>query len=376
MPDIFDFQPAIEAIMNAPDLVGTDGLSPDKNRFDAEEHYGVFTGDVAKGTTLAGRRSFLVRGSLEGAAGNPCRIQVDGDVVVTGDVHHASIRGRHISIGGQVLHSQLTSSGNIAVGSDLVHTRLLVGDYESISRRIGELKLEIERRRQHKEVLDRRIGQDEKRLDRSCKTTRTPLNFNVGKLILHRDERVRINLKSIFASFGDPLEERFEAALIEFFAKGVVGVITKTNLMYIEDNPARKKVFLQLLRNLRELFMLTVQRETIVYQTTCDEEEIDRMVSELTEQNRTLCVQGKIAPDFRAEFMLPRVRQLDDGDVDIAHGSASVKLQPGKEEGSFLLDLTNSDGEQSSQDLAQSELQSVSFAVSDGQLIRQALSSA
>ena len=376
MSDIFDFQPAIEAIMNASDLVGTDGLLADQNRFDAGEHHGVFTGDVPQGVTLAGRRSFLVRGSLEGAEGNPCRIQVDGNVVVTGDVQHAHIRGRNISIGGQLLHSQLTSSGNIAVGSDMVHTRLLVGDYEPSSRRIGELKVEMERQQEQRGVLDRNIIQDERRLDRSCKTTRTPLNFGAGKIVLHRDGRVRVDLKSIFASFGNPSEERFKIALTEFFAKGIVGVLTKANLVYIEDNPARRKIFLQLLRNLRELFMLVVQRETVSHQVACDGEEIKRLVSELTKPNRTLCVQGNIRPDFQVTFMLPEVRHLDGGNVDIAHGSAVLKLHPGKEEGFGRLDLTDSAGEQSFQDLPQSALQDVSFTTSDGQIIRQLLSSA
>ena len=74
---------------------------------------------------------------------------------------------------------------------------------------------------------------------------------------------MRINLTVFYSSLGEQSESQRKTALVQFFAKGVVGYLARANRKYISDNPAREKVFLQLLKHLRELFLLDLQSATL-----------------------------------------------------------------------------------------------------------------
>ena len=178
---MFDIQSAIDAILESDGLVETQGLPPNKSRFDVEDNNGLFDGDGPKGVTLTGHRALLVQGSLLGASGNACRIQVEGDVIITGNVRHAQIQGGNIYIAGTIQHTRLISTKQIKIGADLVHSQLTLGDNKASQRQIEELQHAIGRALEERESLDRQRSQDEKRMHRSSRTTSTPLNFNIGQ---------------------------------------------------------------------------------------------------------------------------------------------------------------------------------------------------
>ena len=48
------------------------------------------------------------------------------------------------------------------------------------------------------------------------------------------------------------------------FAAGILCVVARTNRKYLVDYPSRENIFMQLLRSLRELYYLVVERERAV----------------------------------------------------------------------------------------------------------------
>ena len=96
----------------------------------------------------------------------------------------------------------------------------------------------------------RLVSQEEKRLDRACKTTMVPLNFNAGRIVRQEADRISIDLRSFYQSLGKLPEAKLTAALDEFLAKGIIGLLARANQRYLCENPTRQKVFLQLLRQL------------------------------------------------------------------------------------------------------------------------------
>lgn len=64
-----------------------------------------------------------------------------------------------------------------------------------------------------------------------------------------------------YESLGEDPTARQEQALMEFFSRGVVGTLSRANRKYLANNLAREKVFLQLLKSLRELFGLVFERD-------------------------------------------------------------------------------------------------------------------
>ena len=83
----------------------------------------------------------------------------------------------------------------------------------------------------------------------------------MGKVIRHRNGRLWVELTMFYESLGEDPTARQEQALMEFFSRGVVGTLSRANRKYLANNLAREKVFLQLLKSLRELFGLVFERD-------------------------------------------------------------------------------------------------------------------
>ena len=72
--------------------------------------------------------------------------------------------------------------------------------------------------------------------------TRTALNFSVGKIVLHQNARLRIDLTPFYQSVAGRSETNVDLSLKEFFAKGIVGVVSRANQKYLTNNQARRKI--------------------------------------------------------------------------------------------------------------------------------------
>lgn len=370
MPDLFDIQPAVDAILSSQALTSAADLPADHSRFDAGDTDALFTKNIPKGVTLVGQRSILIQGTLNGAVGNTSKIDVGGDAVITGDVRHAHISCRHLHIGGRLDHSRITAAGDITIDSDLAHSHLIVGSYEAHQRHIEGLRSGLIRQRENHAASDRKVGQEEKRLDRSCKATLVPLDFNISRIITQVDNRIEVDLTTFYNSLNDQPEEKLRRGLNEFFAKGIIGYLAKANRKYIVDNPAREKVFLQLLKNLRGLVMDVFARDRLAAAINRDREEMDRLLTELRQRNSRVHVRGAILPDTEMEFVLPRVQRLENDDINFVHQHAVLNVQQGSQSGHLKLAVTDAEGEPSSEEIKSAEFHGQSFHVDQGRIAR------
>jgi hypothetical protein len=373
MPDLFDIQPAVDAILSSQVLTNAADLPADHSRFDAGNTDALFTEDIPGGVTLVGQRSILIQGTLNGTVGNTSKIDVGGDAVITGDVRHAHISCRHLHVGGRLDHSQVKAAGDIIIGSDLAHSHLTVGSYEMHQRRIEGLHLGLIRRQEERAANDRKINQGEKRLDRSCKVTHIPLDFNISRIITQESNRVVVNLSTFYASFENQTEEKLRRALNEFFAKGIIGYLAKANRKYIIDNPAREKVFLQLLKNLRVLVIDVFTRDRLTVAIERDQEEMDLLLVELRKRNSRLHIRGAILPKTEMEFVLPRVQRLENGEINFVHQHAVLNVQQSSQLGQLKLATTDAEGEPSSEEIKSAEFHGQSFHVDQGRIARDSI---
>lgn len=367
MSDPFDIEPATTAIEAAAGLVEANGLPAKQNAFDPGDNNGRFVGDLPGGATISGQGSVVVQGSIAGSKDNPCRIRIEGDLVVTGRVQYAQIRCRNLSIGDDLIHAKVKTSGDTVVGGQIAATELILGEYEDRKLRIESLRNEIARGLDERESFDHQINQEERRVDRSCKATRIPLNFNVSRLISQENGRVRIDLSSFYSSLGDMPEAKLQAALIEFFAKGIVGVLARANRKYIGSNTSREKVFLQLLKTMRELFVLVSERDLVILRLKKTEKQVEDLVDKLREQACKLHVQQGVGAQTQIEFHQPRVRREVNGDIDFVHRAASVKFDEGNS-GELRLALCNIENENTTAAVSTADLLATTLCVQDGQI--------
>jgi len=369
MPEPFPVEPLAQAILAAEGLVALDGMTPRQapHSFDGEERDVLVRGDVLGAVRLRGGRSLLIKGEVAGTPLTPCRLEAEGNVLIMGPARNAQITARNIYVAGPARDCQLCAALDLQLGGDLQGGRVQVGAYLSGQARIGKLRVQIDRGREERDRLDRLVLQEEKRLDRAGRTTLTPLDFNAGRIVRQEADRITIDLSSFYKALGQLPPAKLTAALDEFFAKGVIGLLARTNQRYLSENAARQKVFLQLLRQLRELFLLVTRRDRASRLLADLAEEIDQLVGQLCAPRGRIWVQGQVGP-ATIEFVRPSAQ--DQGDRTFAFSASTSQLQvhPGAEPDTLELELAEGDRSRFRQSAAAAELRQVFFYALNGQI--------
>ena len=369
MPDLFNIQSAIDAVVGLGRLtemsVSASGAAAPV--YDGEDWNVLVQRDLTDVARVKGNGAILVHGSVLGDDDAPCRIDIEGDAVICGDVRDTTICAANIYVGGEVAGSELTAAGEVRIGADMASGRITVGDYELERKNLESCRMLVEHAREQAESLSRRAGQDGKRMDKSCRALRIPLDFSVGRIVQHHEGKVSVDLTSLYPSF-DKKEADLSVALGEFFAKGIVGVIARANRKYLINYPAREKVFMQLLKSLRELFSAVLERDEMRKRLAAAETELENLRAALSERGPSIAVGGRLAPRTEIEFILPWLNDTQDGGFDFAHKTAQLCVRPGPLAGQCEMAVQQADGERSSVTTEQDELEGLLVSVDDGKV--------
>ncbi len=369
MASIFDISAVENDLLGDGETVDCKGLNASSHTFDAGDKNGHLLDDMPAGTNVHGARSMVVDGSLNGMPNNPCRLQVTGDLLVKGNLFHAQVKCANLYVDGDIQDSRVTTTGDVYIGGELMQTHMVLGDYVDRKNTIDNIYRDFARKREERESLDRQIRQEEKRVDRSCKATLVPLNFNVSRIISHENNQVRINLTSFYSSLGDLSEARRKTALLEFFAKGIVGYLARANRKYISDNPAREKVFLQLLKHLRELFLLVAERDFIVLRQESDGQQMDEIADKVRNQHQNLFIEGGIHPDSSLRFMLPNVATGDDDEYVFTDKAASCRIERSADDAMLNVTLQDTEGNGNVHCIPSSDLEEARLSTTLGTVV-------
>ena len=337
----FDFQAAADTILNSGDVLVTDAealvqIDP------APERDILIDGDLQQGTAFQSQQSLVVNGSIRGLENNTCRIEARQDLLIAGDACHAHLEGRNIHIGGGSKASELRAQEQISLGADMVATKLKVGNGGMLQRRCEDLRRRLVRHESSKQRCDRQRTQDEKILDRTCQLTSLPLDLNLGKLIRHGDGRVAIDLESVYRSLEDASEKHLRAALNEFFAKGIMGALARTNRKYIVNNPTRARVFTQFIGKLRDLYDLVAKCDHLGRSLERDRSELESLIANLPEELGSVLVGGSIVAPVTMDFELADIRSRDS---KIEARTARLQIETLENEDDILLDISDISGE-------------------------------
>ena len=369
MPDLFDIQSAVDAVVNLGRLteMSLDLSDSAPAVYDGEDWNVLVQGDLVDVLRVKGEGSILVQGSIVGDGDMPCRVEVAGDAVICGDVRDAQITASSIHVGGTVRSSQLTAAGDIRICSDMGAGRIVVGDYDMDRKRLETCRSLVERSKAQAESLGRRVGQDEKRMAKSCRALRIPLDFSVGQIVEHSDGRVSVDLSSFYRSVDDK-QAKLDAALGEFFAKGIIGVIARANRKYLVNYPAREKIFMQLLKGLRELFVAVMERDQMLKRVAQAESELEDLRAALSDRDPNVAIRGRIAQEAEMEFILPQLIETRDGEFDFAHKTAQLSILPGALAGQCEMATRGTGGERATVKTEMDDLEGLLIGVEGGQI--------
>jgi len=365
----FDLDAAMAPILAAggPGLADTAADSVGRE-FDAGAAHLVAQQSLPAGSVVRGQGSALIQGDVTGEPDLPCRLEVPGDAVITGAVDHAHISARRILVGASVRCSQLSAADAVEVSGDVERCRLNCGDYFAQVEGARAREAALEEARQHVEELRQRVAVEEKRLTKACQSVRAPLSLSVGRIVLHRDDAVTVDLSPFYRSVEWKTEADLERALNEFFAKGIVGVLTRVNRKHLLEVPTRGRAFAQLMRGLHDLLRRVMAGDAAERRAVRCELELERLINELECRQPTVTVGGAIAPSVRLEFILPRVIRQTDGSIDFAHKTAQLSIHAGAFADQLELVGQASDGSRSERSALAGDLDGMVFQVREQQV--------
>ncbi|MDP6777930.1 MAG: hypothetical protein QGI83_14325 [Candidatus Latescibacteria bacterium] len=97
---------------------------------------------------------------------------------------------------------------------------------------------------------------DQKRVGRLFAATRIVYDLSVGKVLSRQGVGFRVDLVPFYEVVKGRSESDIDGALLEFYAKAIVGLLTRLNREYIQQSPSNRKVFTTALRKLHDLIFL------------------------------------------------------------------------------------------------------------------------
>ena len=364
-----DLELAIARVLqNAPEPLVKEGLTALDGIFQTEAGNVLVRGDVLGGVAVKITDALAVEGSVVGEISKPCRIEAVGDVIITGKVHHAEIRARTIHIGGEVRSSELVSCERIDVECDLIDVNVAAGDLEFCARRARDHQLRFAQHRAKLEMLKKQLERDEVQLHKQCERTSKGLKFGAAAIVLHEPDRIRIDRGKLYKLVGDKGEEEVTAALKEFFAKGLIGLVGRLNRAYIARNPAHERVFLQLIQGLRKLVFLSRRVDVLMREMECEREALSELVKRINRTDRVVSVRGKVYPDTSFGFLPLDVVISAEGDIASVGRRAELRVSTGSDTSRRALKKQGSSGQEETEMRSADELREIALRL-DGDYV-------
>ena len=345
-------------------VVGT--LTDVESVLDMGETNLLVRGDVLGEVALICRGNVVVDGSILGGAGQTVTIEAGGDVVVKGEVCHVRIAAREIYIAGESTHCQLRAWRNIGIGAGLARAQVIVGDSTLIECELTRLDVDIANIRGEREKPRRQLVMREKALGRTCQSTRIGLGFDLNGIVKHQENEVQVCLEPFYRLVGDLDEEKIEAALEEFFRKGVMGFLLRVNREYIAGNTVREKIFIQLMRDLSALFFLQWKTDRQSRRIEACEQERTTLLEELEQGKNSIAIGGEVGPDVEFRFIISRVERISTEEYAIDQLEAIMRVVA-TGIGQYVITHEDSKGEQTNLHMNASDLRDVVLSVHEGQ---------
>jgi hypothetical protein len=190
----------------------------------------------------------------------------------------------------------------------------------------------------------------------------------VGRIVQHEDGRLCVDLSSFYGSLEGRTDEQLELALAEFFAKVIIGVITRSNRKYLVNYPAREKVFMQLVKSLLELFEAVFERDRLQRRVDWLGSRLEHLVASIGNRHCPVDVGGTIAGLTTLEFIVPSVvLNPKDGGYDFFQKTARLEIHG--DGAAVELVSCGTDGGRTSTTVTASDMEGLRFAMDGGHIL-------
>lgn len=309
----------------------------------------------------------IVMGSVSGTESRMVTIETEGDVVVVGDANYAQISGRSVRIGGDAVSCMIQARMGVECGGDLQDGKLEIGSFTPEKREIDAIRERISETIRARDTRQNQLNLEQKRLYRHFETTRIALDFTAGQVIRKRHNRIDIDLRPFYKAIGNLPEEETDQALRAFYAKGVVGLLTRSNQSFLTQNVMRQRILKGVIRDFYNLFEETRKIDKYKQRIADLEKELRLAVERLNYRPSRVWIRGEISPALKLTLISPELEVSDLGDLFVDREVLVFSLRHESED-VFWCQCTYADGRVEDIDLEAEQLQDTSIGVFEGAL--------
>jgi len=320
-------------------IVEVESVGKDELIVDAGDAHLLVEKALPSGIRLTGKRSVLVRGNFEGSDRYPSRIDVSGEVVVTGSVRNARLSGDRVFVGGAASGSQVKAVVSVDIGGDTQNLLITAGDFETRLEVIRDLEVEISRLNEKREVDARGLSIRQRELYRISTMARLTLDVGLGQIIQDDGARLFVDLQPFYKITASRTEEDIDKAIDQFFNKVVVGMLAKTNRVRLRESVSRQTTFKHLVRQLHELFLATRKRDLLDRQSEETRRRFDEQTVSLCATEAAVQIYGHPLAGTEIRFKRPLVTAGDRLKIDEETAFIKVDSDPSGESVVFATDV-------------------------------------
>jgi hypothetical protein len=359
---------SVRRILDGGPVTAVDVLTPENGPLDMGESAVLVRGDILAGTVLRCGRSVIVEGGIAGRTGQTCRIRAGGEVIVMGDVRDSRIRAEKVRVVGEASRCRLTVDADIEVGGNMTDVDAIVGDAEAWRDVVEVQRQRIAAEESQREAIEYELRAEQRRLRILFQATGVRLDVGVGEVFRLSPGRLEVNLLPFYAAMSGRTENEIDRALTEFYAKAVVGLLSRVNRRFIAGGPNNRRAFVTVVRRLHDLFTLTRRLDKQGSRITEATKGMETLLNSIEQARRAVRVQAAARPDTHLTFIVPRWAGKDEGlSSQTETAELNVRTGPGLERCEVA--RTDVDGSEATDIVDSGDLTGVVFGFERGRVV-------
>jgi len=258
----------------------------------------VCKGGVPQGWSIRGARAIVVDGEVVGPSNGLSEIFANETVIVLGDVVRANIQASQLIVSGSVKNALLCVKDIVEIGVNVSNTQVRLGPSMDYLKVLQERHKGLQTLLPHHEELAQQVEAERRGLSRLLQVTGVKFNLNIGKIVQQSKDGLQINLKTFYEAVDGRSDEEIDRALRQFFAKAVLGLLTRLNRDYIASGRGHQERFKKVVLKLQDLVFKSREYDKFVNRHHSDTVQVEALSYQYTVNFPTLVIQGGIHPSF------------------------------------------------------------------------------
>ncbi len=271
--------------------------------------------------------SVIVDDTVDGGIGQPGSIEAGEHVVLSKDVFNQHVAGHTVLIGGKIYDSTICSVSDMTIMGNVTNSQLTLGELNIHRTEIAQIERQIQDLAEQNQRLCRQLAHESSQLNKMSSSAGFNLSLQVGRLIQHEAKKLTLNLSHFYEQVNKETDDEIRVALTEFFNRGVMGVLSRTNRAQFAGSPAKEQLFTKVLASLRQFVLSTFQRDMLFRRLTNETEVFKEQIASYADPERRLRIKGELSQDSEVRFCFPLVTLHDDGRATLTAHAIRLALR-------------------------------------------------